>query len=111
MKDQFRITRRELIEKSKELLAKRNLLKGLRGVNDQWDELTKELVETQEKINRISKALGLPVLTNFHTQPKGTKRGTPYKQVKKNQKRINLDRQRKSLEAQDRKDADNFGNK
>lgn len=71
MKDQFKVTRRNLIEEMKTLRSRRNALKGIKGVSDLWDSLTKEMDETQDKIDVLSKALGLPVQERIVTKRDG----------------------------------------
>lgn len=61
MKEQFKATRRQLIESMKALRESRNALKGLKGVSAKWDELTKQMDATQDKIDTLSLALGYPV--------------------------------------------------
>lgn len=71
MKDQFKATRRNLIEEMKTLRSRRNALKGIKGVSDLWDSLTKEMDDTQDKIDVLSKALGLPVQERIATKRNG----------------------------------------
>lgn len=71
MKEQFKATRRTLIESMKALREQRNALKGLKGVSDKWDELTKQMDETQDKIDTLSRSLGYPVKERVETKHDG----------------------------------------
>lgn len=71
MKDQFKATRRQLIESMKSLRVQRTALKGLKGVTAKWDSLTKQMDDTQDKIDTLSKALGLPVQERIVTKRDG----------------------------------------
>lgn len=71
MKEQFKTTRRTLIESMKALREQRNALKGLKGVSDKWDELTKQMDGTQDKIDTLSRSLGYPVKERVETKRDG----------------------------------------
>ncbi|EBY9763959.1 hypothetical protein D5W64_12670 [Salmonella enterica subsp. enterica serovar Saintpaul] len=71
MKEQFKATRRQLIESMKALRESRNALKGLKGVSAKWDELTKQMDTTQDKIDSLSLALGYPVKERVVTKRDG----------------------------------------
>lgn len=71
MKEQFKATRRNLIEEMKTLRSRRNALKGLKNVSGLWDELTKQMDETQDKIDTLSLALGYPVQERVTSKREG----------------------------------------
>lgn len=85
MEKQFREKRRILIEQLKLVREERLTLKGVSGTGARWNELTGEMVELQRQVDFLSKSMGLPVKTNHHQQPKGSPRGVPYNQIKKQQ--------------------------
>lgn len=87
LKDQLKEQRFGLITKVKALREQRQALKGVKGSGQQWAELCAQIDELQAKIDMLSKSLGLPVKSNHHQQPVGTKPGIPYSEVKKQQVR------------------------
>lgn len=61
LKDQLKEQRFNLITKVKALREKRQGLKGVKGSGRQWAELCAQIDEVQDKIDLLSKSLGLPV--------------------------------------------------
>lgn len=88
MKDQFKATRRTLIEEMKTLRSRRNALKGLKNVSDLWDSLTKEMDATQDKIDVLSKALGLPVKERIVTKRDGKFKTKPVEKELHNAQKV-----------------------
>jgi hypothetical protein len=61
LKDQLKEQRFSLITKVKALREQRQALKGVKGSGQQWAELCAQIDEVQDKIDLLSKSLGLPV--------------------------------------------------
>lgn len=61
MKALFKAERQELINKVTELRAARNKLKGVKGTTVRWEQLSKEIDAVQDKIDLLSKSMGLEV--------------------------------------------------
>lgn len=61
LKDQLKEQRFGLITKVKALREQRQALKGVKGSGQQWAELCAQIDALQDKIDLLSKSLGLPV--------------------------------------------------
>jgi len=67
LRDQLKAQRRELIAQVMTLREQRNALKGVKGTGEQWTLLCEQIDAVQDKIDLISRSLGLPVKERHHS--------------------------------------------
>lgn len=61
LRDQLKAQRSEMIAQVTALRQQRTALKGVKGTGEQWDVLCVQIDTIQDKIDLISRSLGLPV--------------------------------------------------
>lgn len=67
LRDQLKAQRRELITQVMALREQRSALKGTKGTGEQWTLLCEQIDAVQDKIDLISRSLGLPVKERHHS--------------------------------------------
>lgn len=72
-----------LFNKFKEMKVRRDSLKGVKHLSKRYSELDAEMNCVLDRINKISRGLGLKPFKNIHMLPKGTPSGMTHKDAKK----------------------------